>query len=138
MHHISLAELGTCDVALSQEQALAAVGLAAISSDGDTSSDELTGLLDGLARLGVGDDDEARQAHVREAAGLARQHGLGPLTGSALQTLAAGRKDDALRLAFAVLMSDGDIPDDELRFIGELQHALGITDDRYDELLAEA
>ena len=137
MHHISLSDLGTCDVTLSQEQALAAVGLAAVSSDGDVSSDELAGLLDALARLGVGADDDARQSLVPEAAGLAKQHGLGPLTGTAIAAL-GDRRDDALRLAFAVLMSDGDIPDDELRFIGELQHALGISDDRYDELLAEA
>lgn len=138
MHHISLAELGTSDATLSQDQALAVIGMGAVSSDGDVSSDELSGLLDSLAKLGVGDSDEARQALVREVAGLARQHGPGPITGTALATLTDDHKETALRLAFDVLMSDGEIPDEELRFIGELQHALGISDERYDALLAEA
>lgn len=135
MHHISLGELGTCDATLTQDQAIAAIGLAAVSSDGDASGDELVGLLDSLAKLGVGDSDEARQDLARGVIALSKQHGPGPITGVALKTLADEHKETALRLAFDVLMADGELPDDELTFIGELQHALGVSDDRYNALL---
>jgi tellurite resistance protein len=137
MHHISLAELGTCDATLTQDQALAAIGLAAVSSDGDASGDELVGLLDSLARLGVGDSDEARQDLARGVIALSKRHGPGPVTGVALATLADEHRETALRLAFDVLMADGQLPDDELSFVSELQRALAISDDRYNALLEQ-
>lgn len=137
MHHISLAELGTCDATLTQDQALAAIGLAAVSSDGDASGDELVGLLDSLARLGVGDSDEARQDLARGVIALSKRHGPGPITGVALATLADEHRETALRLAFDVLMADGQLPDDELSFVSELQRALAISDDRYNALLEQ-
>lgn len=137
MHHISLAELGTCDATLTQDQALAAIGLAAVSSDGNASGDELVGLLDSLARLGVGDSDEARQDLARGVIALSKRHGPGPVTGVALATLADEHRETALRLAFDVLMADGQLPDDELSFVSELQRALAISDDRYNALLEQ-
>lgn len=135
--HISLADLGTSSATLDQEQAVAVIGLGAVSSDGNVEKEELAGLLTELARLGVAADDEARERLVWDIVELAKQHGLGPLTGTALATLAGDRREAALRLAFAVSMSDGELPDEELRYVGELQAALGISDQRYDELLAE-
>lgn len=125
-------------VDLSQDQALVVLGLSGLSSDGHVAHEEVLGLISALAPLGIGADDEARDALVHECARLSDEHGLGPLTAAALATIAGDHREHALRLAFAVLMADGDIPDEELQFIGELQKALEISDERYEALLAEA
>jgi uncharacterized tellurite resistance protein B-like protein len=62
--------------------------------------------------------------------------GLGPLTSTALATLEPARRELGLRVTFDVLLGDGAVPDEEIEYVRELQQALGVSDERYDELLA--
>jgi len=126
------------DVTLTQDQALVVVGFGAVSSDGEVGADEVTAVARGLAALGVLGSDEARDELLHEVMRLVHAHGLDPLTGTALVTLADERREAALRLAFAVLLVDGSIPDAELVFVRGLQRLLAISDERYDQLVAEA
>lgn len=138
MQQARLGEHEAARVLISQDQALVVIGLAAVGSDGRIGHDEVLGMSAALARLQVLADDPARDALVHEVVRLVDEHGLGPLTTTALATLTGDHRELALRLAFAVLMADGAVPDDELAFVDELQRALEIPDERYDALLAEA
>lgn len=123
---------------LTQDQALVVVGFGAVSSDGAVGADEVTAVARGLARLGVLDSDEARDELLHEVVRLVHAHGLAPMNAAALASLADARREAALRLAIAVVLVDGSIPDAELAYVRELQRALGISDERHDQLLAEA
>lgn len=123
---------------LTQDQALAVIGLSAVSSDGRVENAELTALLEALARTGAVGDDGACVGLVQEVVRMADAVGLGPLTSTALATLEAERRELGLRVTFEVLMGDGDVPDAELEYVRELQRALGVSDERYDALLAAA
>jgi uncharacterized tellurite resistance protein B-like protein len=138
MHHISLGDPGASKVTLTQDQALAVIGLSAVSSDGRVENAELTALLEALARTGAVGDDGACVGLVQEVVRMADAVGLGPLTSTALATLEAERRELGLRVTFEVLMGDGDVPDAELEYVRELQRALGVSDERYDALLAAA
>lgn len=124
------------EVTLTQDQALVAVGFAAVSSDGQIGADEVTAVARALSGLGVLGSDQARDDLLHDVVRLAHTHRVGPLTRTALATLAGDRREAALRLAFAVLVVDGNIPDDELAFARGLQQALEISDERYDQLAA--
>lgn len=120
------------------DQALVVVGFGAVSSDGAVGVDEVTAVARGLSILGILDSDEARDELLHEVMRLVHTHGLGPMLGAALPVVADERREAVLRLAVAIVLVDGSIPDEELAYVRELQRSLEISDERYDQLLAEA
>lgn len=126
------------DVTLTGDQALVVVGFGAVSSDGVVGVDEVTAVARGLSALGISESDEARDELLHEVMRLVHTHGLGPMMGAALPIVAEERREAALRLAVAVVIVDGSIPDEELVYVRGLQRSLEISDERYDQLLAEA
>jgi hypothetical protein len=125
-------------VTLTWDQALVVVGFGAVSSDGAVGVDEVTAVARGLSILGILDSDEARDELLHEVMRLVHTHGLGPMLGAALPVVADERREAVLRLAVAIVLVDGSIPDEELAYVRELQRSLEISDERYDQLLAEA
>lgn len=126
------------DVTLTWEQALVVVGFGAVSSDGAVGVDEVTAVARGLSALGILDSDAARDELLHEVMRRVHTHGLGSMTGAALPVVAGERREAVLRLALAVVIVDGSIPDEELAYVRGLQRSLEISDERYDQLLAEA
>jgi tellurite resistance protein len=138
MHANPLGDHPAARVQLAQDQALVVIGFGGVSSDGRVGPEEVLAVTAALARLHVLDSDQARDELVHEVVRMVDEHGLGPLTTTALSVLAGERREHALRVAFAVLLADGELPDAELAFAAALQAALEISDERYAALLAEA
>src|SRR5690349_9446277 len=131
--HTSLNGLPRSEERLTVDEAIAVVGLAAVGVDGHVEDAELADLDGACASLGMRDGG----VDLMRLCGLFETAGADAVLGTALDTIPAGDRVQALRLALLVVAADGTIPDDEMAFIHELQEYAGLSDDEYHAVLDE-
>lgn len=137
----SLKQLTRGDVALTREEALITIGLAAVSSDGKVDDAELPELLAALraADIPAGRGDEAREDIVLRIVGLCDREGMDAMLGSALEALPdPAVREAALALTVRILVCDGAVPAEEFDYLRELHTVLEISVDRYEQIVTDA
>jgi tellurite resistance protein len=135
MARLSLQDLGRSQTALTPAEALAVVGLSAVSSDGKVEDIELTELVRDLDELGIlaNVSEDEREDFLLRLVGLADREGLGPLLGTALDALTTDRaRETAITLTINILAADGVLPDSEFDYLRELKQYLRLSDAQYE------
>lgn len=135
MARLSLHDLGRAAAALTVPEALAVVGLVAVSSDDTIEEVELTELVRDLDELDIlaGVSEDEREDFVLRLVGLAEREGLAPLLGAALEALTDDHaREAAITLTINILACDGVLPDAEFDYLRQLKHRLGLSDEQYD------
>lgn len=124
----------------SPAQAMAAIGLISMASDGKVEDAEVEALIQIVQRI-----DEFKQYSEKQMQDLlqtitdiSQTEGNGVLLGFAVDALSTpGLKEAALKLAFLIVAADGTVVNEEEAFLTDLQKVLGISNDRYDEILKQ-
>lgn len=136
-----LSELTPGEAALTPEEGLIVIGLAAIACDGKIDPVELPELMAALKAAGIpaGGSDEQREDVALRLVGLCDREGMDAMLGSALEALRdPARREAALALSLRLVVCDGVIPREEFDYIRELHLALEVSIDRYEQIVAAA
>lgn len=128
-------------VALSPEVALAAIGLFSTYADGEVSGDaETYALGEMLSSTELYSDysDEDFEALGAEIANLINEARVESVVAQAITTIRdEGLEEAAFIIAVAIVASDGEVPEDEQEYINHLCEALGISEERGNEIIDE-
>lgn len=121
-------------------QAITAIGLIAMSADGKIEASEVESLIQIVQRL-----DELKEYSEKQMTDLlktitqiSQTEGNGVLLGYAVDALSTPNlKEAALKVGFLITAADGSVVQDEEAFLTDLQKVLGISNERYDEILRQ-
>lgn len=119
-----------------EREDLLAVGYLAMRADGRL-TDEERDAFDRTAQLLVGASDSS-EVLMRNLEGVVESKGPDAMLEEVAARLARPvAREEAYKLAYVMSLSDLDTNDDEFLFEDELREALGIEDDRAEELMDE-
>ncbi|MBW4693118.1 MAG: tellurite resistance TerB family protein [Lyngbya sp. HA4199-MV5] len=124
---------GGTQVALSPELAIAAIGLFALYSDGESGDVETESLGELLSAIDLYEDyaEEDFAALGSEIGTLINEEGIEAVVVQALATARdEGIEEAAFAVAVIVIAADGEVPEEEQEFIDSLHQALGISANR--------
>ncbi|MBW4458832.1 MAG: tellurite resistance TerB family protein [Nodosilinea sp. WJT8-NPBG4] len=132
---------GGTQVALSPELAVAMIGLFSAFADGEVSSDaeayalgEMVSCIDLYSEY----TEEDFADLGAEIGSLINEAGVEAVVSQAIETIKdEGVEEAAFIIALVVLVSDGEVPEDEQEFIDDLRQALRISVERADEIVGE-
>ncbi len=125
---------------LTPEEAIAAIGIVTMAADAAIEEVEAETLVAILAEIEVFENysEEEVEAIFDKISSIAQEEGVEALLNSSLEALPnQDLREAALMTAFLIVSSDDDIPDSEEEYLTALQGLLGISDDRYDEIIDE-
>ncbi|MBW4474149.1 MAG: tellurite resistance TerB family protein [Stenomitos rutilans HA7619-LM2] len=131
---------GGTQVALSPELAIAAIGLFSLYSDGESGEVETEALGEMLSAIDLYEDysEDDFAALGTEIGTLINEEGIEAVVTQALATARdEGIQEAAFIVAVVVIASDGEVPEEEQEFIDSLYQALGISEDRANEMIDE-
>lgn len=124
----------------SPEEAIAAIGLVTMAADGsveDVESDVLVEVLQEIEFFEEYSEEEFDDL-LSKIVSIGQDEGVDVLLNSSVDALSnKDYKEAALMTAFLIVAADEDVPEEEEEYLSALQGLLGISDDRYDELLEE-
>ncbi|UBF23940.1 tellurite resistance TerB family protein [Kovacikia minuta CCNUW1] len=132
---------GSTQVALSPEVAIAAIGLFSAFADGEFDDDaESYALGEMLSSIDLYEDysEEDFAALGNEIANLIREEGVESVVGQAISTARDEEIEEAtFVVALMVVAADGEVPEEEQEYINNLCQALGISEERANEIIDE-
>lgn len=135
---------GGTQVALSPELAIAAIGLFSEFADGESSGStgdmEDAALGEMLSAIDLYEDysEEDFAALGTEIGTLIREEGIEAVAAQAIITAREeGLEEAAYIIALVVIASDGEVPESEQEYIDSLYQALGISEERANEIIDE-
>ncbi len=127
----------TTEVILSSEEAVGAIAvLAALVNDADLEAEILEEMLWEADFFADYAEDDLSNL-VEKLTGIARIDGLGALFNAAYESLSDDLILDAFATAAIVLIENGKMPDQPMRFLIELKEALGLEDEEAEEVIDE-
>lgn len=117
-------------VSLNKPEALAAIGVAAVASDGEVSPEEVQRIVIDLATLQAfrGFDLRDLGNTLNKVAGLIKRRGMAPIIQAAKAALTKDELQAAFFVAVDLVLADGIIKDDEKKFLEDLQVTLQIDE----------
>jgi tellurite resistance protein len=117
-------------VSLNKPEALAAIGVAAVASDGEVSPEEVERIVIDLATLRAfrGFDLRDLGNTLNKVAGLIKRRGMAPIIQAAKAALTKDELQAAFFVAVDLVLADGIIKEDEKKFLGDLQVTLQIDE----------
>jgi uncharacterized tellurite resistance protein B-like protein len=124
----------------SPEEAIAAIGLVTMAADGTVEDVESEALVEVLQEIEFFEEysEEEFDDLLSKIVSIGQDEGVDVLLNSSVEALSnKDYKEAALMTAFLIVSADEDVPAEEEEYLGALQGLLGISDDRYDELLEE-
>ncbi|HEY9615726.1 MAG TPA: tellurite resistance TerB family protein [Microcoleaceae cyanobacterium] len=125
---------------LTSDEGLIGIGLLSMALDGEIESVEtelLIELLDSIDYFEEYSEEEIDES-LEKIKSIAREEGGAVLFNTALAALTDEEYQEAgLMIAMLVVSVDGEIPEEEEEYLTEIQQQLGISDERYDELIDE-
>ncbi|HMV76586.1 MAG TPA: tellurite resistance TerB family protein [Leptospiraceae bacterium] len=124
----------------SPAQAMAAIGLISMAADSHIDPSEVETLIQIVQRIDEFKEYSEKQMQdlLNTITNISQTDGNGVLLGLAADALSTpGLKEAALKLAFLVVAADGNVVKEEEQFLTDLQNVLGISNDRYDEILKQ-
>jgi uncharacterized tellurite resistance protein B-like protein len=124
----------------SPEEAIAAIGLVTIAADGSVEDVESEALVEVLQEIEFFEEysEEEFDDLLSKIVSIGQDEGVDVLLNSSVEALSnKDYKEAALMTAFLIVSADEDVPAEEEEYLSALQGLLGISDDRYDELLEE-
>ncbi len=126
---------------LSPESAIAAIGLYSTFVDGEYDEEaETAALNEMLSAIDLYEDysEDDFAALEDELATLFQDEGVESVIGQAIDTVRAAEVEEAaLIVTMIVLVSDGEVPEEEQEYIDNLCEALGISQERALEIMDE-
>lgn len=125
---------------LTPEEAIIAIGIVTIASDTEVEDIEADVLVDILAEIELFEnyDSDEIDEMFNKVNEIVEEEGVEALLNSAVEALPnSDLRDAALMTAMLVVASDDAIPEEEEGFLGTLQEMLNISDERYNEIIAE-
>ena len=125
---------------LTSEEAIAAIGLVTMAADADIEEIEAEILVEALEEIEVFEtySEEEFEEILNKIVSIAQDEGIEPLLNSAVAALPNhDLREAALMTAMLVVSSDDDLPEEEEDYLNVLQKLLGISDERYDEIIDE-
>lgn len=124
----------------SPEEAIAAIGLVTMAADGTVEDVESEALVEVLQEIEFFEEysEEEFDDLLSKIVSIGQDEGVDVLLNSSIEALSnKDYKEAALMTAFLIVSADEDVPAEEEEYLSALQGLLGISDDRYDELLEE-
>jgi len=124
----------------SPEEAIAAIGLVTIAADGSVEDVESEALVEVLQEIEFFEEysEEEFDDLLSKIVSIGQDEGVDVLLNSSVEALSnKDYKEAALMTAFLIVSADEDVPAEEEEYLSALQGLLGISDDRYDEILEE-
>jgi len=124
----------------SPEEAIAAIGLVTMAADGTVEDVESEALVEVLQEIEFFEEysEEEFDDLLSKIVSIGQDEGVDVLLNSSVEALSnKDYKEAALMTAFLIVSADEDVPAEEEEYLSALQGLLGISDDRYDELLEE-
>lgn len=117
-------------VTLNKAEAFAAIGVAAVASDGEVSAEEVHRVVLDMVTLRAfrGYDLKDLGNTLNKVAGLIKRRGTAPIIQAAKATLNKDELQAAFFVAVDLVLADGVVEDSEKKFLEELQSALQIDD----------
>jgi len=118
------------DVSLNKPEALAAIGVAAVASDGEVSPEEVQRIVIDLATLRAfrGFDLQDLGNTLNKVAGLIKRSGMAPIIKAAKAALTKDELQAAFFIAVDLVLADGIVKEDEKKFLEDLQVTLQIDE----------
>jgi len=127
--------------ALTPEEAIAAIGAFTMSADGevqDVEAETLADVLKDTLDIFESYEDDDVEAICNRVSSLFEEQSAEAVLNSALDALPnQDLREAAMYIVFAVLVSDGEIPEEESDFANGMRVRLRITAERYDEMIDE-
>jgi uncharacterized tellurite resistance protein B-like protein len=127
--------------ALTPEEAIAAIGAFTMAADGDVQDVEaetLATVLKDTIDIFESYEDEDVESVCNRVSSLFEEESGEAVLNSALDALPnQDLREAAMYIVFAVLASDGEIPDEESDFADGMRVRLRITAERYNEMIDE-
>ncbi|MGI0485218.1 tellurite resistance TerB family protein [Pantanalinema rosaneae CENA516] len=125
---------------LTPDEGLIGIGLLSMAVDSQVESVEtemLVELLDAIEYFEEYSEEEIDES-LEKIKAIAREEGGAALFNSSLAALTDEEYQEAgLIIAMLVVSADGEIPEEEEDYLTAIQQRLGISDERYDELVDE-
>jgi uncharacterized tellurite resistance protein B-like protein len=121
----------TNTIELTPAEAFAAIALTAVAADGIITDSESQIIKSTLARMDLFGEytAENKTQMIQRLLEQIEKHGYEPLMQSAITKLPANLKDTAFAVATDIILSDGDLADEEEELLNALYNALGISED---------
>ena len=116
---------------LTEAEGMAGIALAAIASDGMITEEEAAGLGTSLSRMKVYAGMSNRDVNkvFEKLIKVARNEGVDKLLELSAASVRPELKQTAFALAADLLMADGNVANEEKRFLEKIQKNLGVNDD---------
>jgi len=118
-------------VTLNKAEAFAAIGVAAVASDGEVSAEEVHRVVLDMVTLRAfrGYDLRDLGNTLNKVAGLIKRRGTAPIIQAAKATLNKEELQAAFFIAVDLVLADGIVEESEKKFLEELQSTLQIDDE---------
>lgn len=127
----------TIDAQLTSEEAVMAIAMVASFVDDDAADvegDAFAGIMTVLPTFERYSEDDF-SAMQDKIINLLEEGGLGALFNAAMESLTEDHVPTAFAAAVAMIMIDGEVPDEEAEFANELQQALGLSDKEAEQII---
>ena len=117
---------------LTKEEAFAAVALSAVAADGVITEEEANGLVLGLIRMKLyrGYNGNQMGAILNKCINIIKKEGLDALMAKAKEGLPAELTETAFAVAADLTLADGEIANEEKKFLEKIQVSLGVPEDK--------
>jgi tellurite resistance protein len=117
---------------LTKEEAFAAVALSAVAADGVITEEEANGLVISLIRMKLyrGYNGNQMGAILNKCINIIKKEGLDALVTKAKEGLPAELCETAFAVAADLTLADGEIANEEKKFLEKIQIVLGVSEDR--------
>ncbi|EAW36838.1 hypothetical protein L8106_26792 [Lyngbya sp. PCC 8106] len=121
----------TNTIELTPAEAFAAIALTAVAADGIITDSESQIIKSTLARMDLFGEytAENKTKMIQRLLEQIENQGYEPLMQSAITKLPANLKDTAFAVATDIILSDGDLADEEEELLNALYNALGISEE---------
>ena len=113
---------------LNPREAFAAVAVAAVAADGVIEQSELQRLVGDLAEKKMFRNSNDLGNTLNKVASLIQKRGAGPVVKAAGKALSGELKPTAFAMATDLLLADGEVDQEERKFLEDFQKTLGIDD----------
>ncbi|MBD1939845.1 tellurite resistance TerB family protein [Microcoleus sp. FACHB-68] len=122
---------------LSRAEAFAAIALAAIASDGYFTNTETRTIFLVLSRMKLfeGYSELQIKSVLDNLLQFLKQHGTEAFVNSAKEFLSPELQATAFAVSVDLVLSDGVLHKKEEKFLADLQHVLGVSDETADQLI---
>lgn len=121
----------TNTIELTPAEAFAAIALTAVAADGVITDSESQIIRSTLKRMDLFNDytAETKTEMIQRLLEQIQSHGYESLMQAAISKLPANLKDTAFAVATDIILSDGDLANEEEELLNALYNALGLSED---------